>query len=104
MTSNPNWQSNMDFEPSVESTKIALAILGYNQLPNAPTVAALARLIDHLNGTVPEDADRIAAIEIVCGEGLGRTDNQLAAIRSGQAGAEKVALVMAGIKYGRASK
>jgi hypothetical protein len=49
----------------------------------------------------PVDPDRAEAIAVVLAEHVMRTDNQIEAIKSGQAGGGKIAIALAGIKRGR---
>ena len=97
MTNNPNWQSNMDFVPTREAMEIA------NTMGLMDVYTTYARLIDHLNGTVPEDADLVAAREWVASQERdpGTAEMLAAGLMDDSA---KIRSYLAGIKHGRARK
>ncbi len=69
-------------------------------ISSVPSLRAFARYIA-AHEEEPVDPDREEALALVLGEPLGRTDNQIAAIKNGQAGECRVALALAAIKRGR---
>ncbi len=72
----------------------------YTPVATSPDLRAFARYIA-AHEEEPVDPDREEALALVLGEPLGRTDNQIAAIKNGQAGECRVALALAAIKRGR---
>ena len=99
MTNNPNWQSNMEFEP----TKAAIAQADELRPGDYTWRNLCARLIDHLNGTVPEDADMSTAREWAASQERdpGTAEMLAAGLMDDSA---KIRSYLAGIKHGRAMK
>ena len=68
-------------------------------VPGSCGITALARYIAE-HEQEPVDMLRKEAIELVLADEVTRTDNQIAAIRSGIAGQAKVELALAGLRRG----